>query len=257
MPTATTRPKLLRAPKRSEQVEQVRLLGQALAGVVIDPALPYTAQVFRALKEAILSLRLLPRTPLSEAAISEVLGLSRTPVREALKDLSGEHLIDIYPQAGTVVAPIRMRLIGQGVFVRDALESANLLDLARMLDAAGRRRIQALLDAQERALKTGDYAEFFQKDETLHRLLFELTDRLPVWVMVNQAKQHVDRARLLVTKDNFQICQRAYNEHLEIVKALFSGDEVVLRAALRQHVTNVTDLVLEYVNRTHADYFID
>jgi GntR family transcriptional regulator, rspAB operon transcriptional repressor len=247
----------VRAPKRTDQGEQVRLLREALAGVAIDPALPYTAQVFRAMKAAILSLRLMPRTPLSEAAIAEVLGLSRTPVREALKDLSAENLIDIFPQAGTVVAPIRMRLIEQGVFVRDALESANLLDLMHRLDATGRGRIERLLEVQKRALDTGDYAEFFLQDETLHRLLFELTDRLPIWVIVNQAKQHVDRARLLLTKDNFAICQRAYAEHLDIVRALFGGDESVLREALHHHVVNVTGAVVDYAQRTHSTFVTD
>jgi GntR family transcriptional regulator, rspAB operon transcriptional repressor len=257
MTTPATTTRIFRAPKRSEQVEQVRLLREALAGVAIEPALPYTAQVYRGLKAAILSLRLMPRTPLSEAAISEVLGLSRTPVREALKDLSSENLVDIYPQAGTVVSPIRMKLIEQGVFVRDALESANLLDLMGSLDAAGRSRIEALLDAQRGALEAGDYAAFFLQDETLHRLLFELTDRLPIWAIVNQAKQHVDRARLLLTKDDFAICHRAYTEHQDIVRALFSGDEAVLRAALHHHVVNVTGAVLEYARRTRTNIFID
>jgi len=257
MPTTAPRAKPLRAPKRTEQVEQVRLLRDALAGVAIDPSLPYTAQVFRALKEAILSLRLLPRTPLSEVAISEVLGLSRTPVREALKDLSAENLIDIYPQAGTVVAPIRMKLIEHGVFVRDALESANLLDLMRRLDAAGRAGIERQLDAQKQAIATLDYSEFLLHDESLHRLFFELTDRLPVWVIVSQAKQHVDRARRVLTKDNFAICQRAYAEHLNIVRALFEGDEAVLRGSLHQHVVDVTSAVLDYADRTHSNSFVD
>ena len=257
MTLSAPRNRLYSAPKRSEQVEQVRLLRHALEGVAIDPALPYTAQVVRALKAAILSLRLMPRTPLSEVAIAEVLGMSRTPVREALKELSGEHLLDIFPQAGTVVSPIRMSLIERGIFVRDALEGANLIDLMRMLDSAGRARIQQVLRAQHRAIAAGDCETFFQRDETLHRLLFELTGRLPIWNIVNQAKQHVDRARLLLTKHNFDICQRAYGEHLDIMQALFACDEAVLRRTLRHHVTNVTDAVLEYAKRTQSDYFSD
>ena len=67
----------------------------------------------------------------------------------------------------------------------------------------------------------------------------------------------VDRARLLLTKHNFDICQRAYGEHLDIMQALFACDEAVLRRTLRHHVTNVTDAVLEYAKRTQSDYFSD
>lgn len=246
----------VRAPRRAEQLEQVTLLRAALADVVIDPSLPYTPQVFRALKAAILSVRLLPGTPLSEVAIAEVLGMSRTPVREALKELSTESLLDIFPQAGTVVSPIRMALIEHGCFVRDALEGTNLLDVMCALDATGRKRIRRILDAQAQVLAGEDFAAFFVQDEALHRLMFELSGRLPVWTLVNQAKQHVDRARLLLTRDNMAICRRAYDEHLVIVRALFDHDEAALRAALHGHVMSVADSVLEYTSRTHSTYFI-
>ena len=89
-----------RSPKRGDQVLQTELLRRALTGFSVDAKLPYTPQIVQALHAAILTLKLMPDTPLSEAAVSEVLGLSRTPIREALKDLSSENLLEIFPQAG-------------------------------------------------------------------------------------------------------------------------------------------------------------
>ena len=89
-----------RSPKRGDQALQTKLLRRALAGFSVDAKLPYTPQIVQALHAAILTLKLMPDTPLSEAAVSEVLGLSRTPIREALKDLSSENLLEIFPQAG-------------------------------------------------------------------------------------------------------------------------------------------------------------
>lgn len=249
--------RMVRAPKRAEQDAQVRILREALAGTVINPALPYAPQVLEGLRSAIISLRLMPGTPLSEAAVASVLGMSRTPVREALRDLSVIGLIDIFPQAGTVVSLIRMSLIQQEIFVREALEGANLFDVMRNLDADGRLRIQSSIDLQASNLKATDITGFFSNDEAMHRLMFELTGRLPVWTLVSQAKQHIDRARLLVTRDNLALCKRAYEEHLVIKRALFNGEESLLREALHRHVRGVAEAVLEFNGRAESAWFVD
>ena len=249
--------RVYRAPRRAVQDEQARVLGEALRGVAIDAALPYAPQVQQALREAIVSLRLMPGTPLSEAAVAGVLGLSRTPVREALRDLQTVGLIDIFPQAGTVVSPIRIHLIKQEVFVREALEGANLLDVMKSLDTAGGSRLQALIETQRRDLDRGDVAAFFANDEAMHRLFFEFTGRLPVWTLVNQAKQHIDRARLLLTRDNLALCRVAFEEHEVLARALLERDDAALRAALHVHVESVAEAVLAYHHQSPSNWFVD
>lgn len=233
------------------------MLEEALHGVQIDAALPYMPQIFRALKGAIMSVRLMPGTPLSEAAIAETLGLSRTPVREALKHLSSENLLDIFPQAGTVVSPIRVKLIEQGSFVRGALETANLVELAQTLDAIGKKRIEKVLDLQKHAIQKKDYTEFFLHDEAMHMLFFELTDRLPIWELVNQGKQHVDRARQLIVREVKESNTQAFEDHLRIVNALFANDQAALREALRQHFALLKESVLQYANTSHPLFVVD
>jgi len=244
--------KLAKVPKRGEQTEQIRLLTQVFSGASIQSSLPYTPQIAAVLREAIVSLQLMPGTSISEAAIAEVLGLSRTPVREALKDLSIENLVDIFPQAGTVVAPIRLSLIEQGSFVRRALENANLLDLLDLLTPQSRTRITALIALQEKALKKKDVATFHAHDDAMHRLFFELTDRLPIWSIVQNSKQQVDRARLLLIHDDINVCANAFAEHQKIVKALFEGNRRALSAALDAHVTGVSLKLSKFVARTHS-----
>jgi DNA-binding GntR family transcriptional regulator len=244
--------KLAKVSKRGDQNEQIRLLTQVFSVTTIQPSLPYTPQIAAVLREAIVGLQLMPGTSISEAAIAEVLGLSRTPVREALKDLSVENLVNIFPQAGTVVAPIRLSLIEQGSFVRKALESANLLDLMDLLTPQSRGRIKALLTLQERALKKQDVATFHTHDDAMHRLFFELTDRLPTWSIVQNSKQQVDRARLLLIHDDINVCANAFAEHKKIVDALFAGNRRALSEALDAHITGVSLKLSKYVARTHS-----
>ena len=80
-----------------------------------------------------------PGTSLSEAAISTTLGISRTPVREALALLADEQLVVIYPQVKTLVAPVRRSLIDEGRFVRSTLECANHAELVKIDHAAAAR----------------------------------------------------------------------------------------------------------------------
>ena len=106
------------------------MLASALQSFRLDPKSSYTEQVEHALRDAIVRGRLLPGTTLSEAAISAALGISRTPVREALTLLADEQLVLIYPQVRTIVAPVRRSLIDEGRFVRSTLECANHAELA-------------------------------------------------------------------------------------------------------------------------------
>lgn len=245
------------APKRADQLEQVRVLTEALDGASIKVALPYTPQIVGILRKAIISLKLMPRTPISEAAIAKVLGLSRTPVREALKDLSDQNLVDIFPQAGTVVAPIRLSLIANDNFVRHALERANLMDLAGTLTEEGKKKILRELALQEEALEQGRIAEFFEHDEAMHRLFFELTGRLPVWEIVQHSKQHLDRARLLLIANNTALCSKAYAEHLALTNALFVGDRAKLDDALGTHLTGIRDFLLQRIDSDCSDFVIE
>ena len=110
------RPRLQMGANRSAVAPRAVLgqegtLASALRTFRLDRHGSYTAQVEIALREAIVRGRLSPGTSLSEAAISTTLGISRTPVREALALLADEQLVVIYPQVKTLVAPVRRSLI--------------------------------------------------------------------------------------------------------------------------------------------------
>src|SRR5438445_1336277 len=125
----------------------------ALAGFRLDPARSYTAQVHDALQQSILRGTLPPRTSLSEATISAIIDVSRTPVREALAQLADEQLVQIYRKVGTVVAPISMSLLEEGRFARSTLECANHVQLALTITADQLAEFGRIVDDQRAAVQ--------------------------------------------------------------------------------------------------------
>lgn len=96
----------------------------ANADIGIDPKQPIGAQVYALLKKMICNLSLQPNEALSEKELSVRLGVSRTPVREALIRLADETLVDVFPQRGTFVSPIRTNEVLEAQFLRETLETA-------------------------------------------------------------------------------------------------------------------------------------
>src|SRR3954465_11416261 len=108
-------------------------------------------QVYDRLRASIVTAELEPGRQLSENELAGRLGVSRTPVREALVRLRDDRLVEIVPQLGTFVAPISDRAVGDAQFVREALECAALRAAAPRVTAEDLDALEQNLAAQERA----------------------------------------------------------------------------------------------------------
>ena len=107
-----------------------------------------TPRLRDALEEDIVAGRLRPGQRLDEAGLAERFGVSRTPIREALLKLAEEGLVDIYPQHGSFVAPIRLTDVYDAQFVRESLECSAISLAAEKIDADQSRQLRAVLDRQ-------------------------------------------------------------------------------------------------------------
>ncbi|MDU2925697.1 GntR family transcriptional regulator, partial [Bradyrhizobium sp.] len=105
-------------------------------------------QVYERLLDDIVSGALPPGTPMAELDLCERLGVSRTPVREALIKLADVDLVRIYPQSGSVVAPVSREAFGEAQFIREHLECALVAEAVRYMDATSLRELNERLEAQ-------------------------------------------------------------------------------------------------------------
>jgi GntR family transcriptional regulator, rspAB operon transcriptional repressor len=210
-------------------------------------------QVYAALREAIVSAELEPGRQLSENELADLLGVSRTPVREALARLRDERLVAIVPQLGTFVTLISRQAVADAAFVREALECSAIRLAVPNADDATLEELAANLAAQDRARDTGDADSFDTLDDELHRTLCELSGHDVAWWLSRRANGQLDRVRRLSLPEPGYVGEMVA-EHREIVAAVADGDVDGAETKLRHHLQMVLSTVPD-LRASHPEYF--
>lgn len=212
-------------------------------------------QVYATLRAAILDARLEPGRKLSENELAGELGVSRTPVREALAALREERLVAIVPQLGTFVTRVSDQAVADAAFVREALECAAIRRAAGRVTAEALVALQANLTAQERAVDAADAEAFDALDDDLHRQLCELSGHAIAWELSRRANGHLDRVRRLSLPEPGYLGEMLA-EHRTVVAAVADGDADRAEDALRHHLGMVLSM-LPRLREAHPDYFTE
>jgi DNA-binding GntR family transcriptional regulator len=198
-----------------------------------------TAQnVYELLRSDIVLGALKPLEPIRESEIAERLGVSRTPVREALLRLQNLGLVDIYPQAGTRVAPIRLEKVRAAQFIREAVEVDVVRRACKSLGKLGLARLDHIIEDQEIAAKRNDIKRLFELDEEFHLAIYDGAGLLSVADELEDVKVHLNRLRY-VSVHWPRGTDSIIGEHQAIVVALRKRDEEAAAAAMRTHLRAV------------------
>ena len=230
------------------------------SGSGLERAVPFRRhtmadQVHSLLRREIVIGHLLPRTMLSEQDLSQRFRVSRTPVREALIKLADETLVEIYPQYGSFVAPIKLAEVFDSQFVRESLECSAIERAVGRLDKTQAASLSAILQRQRALHRVGDHEAFFAADEAMHALIMEIAGHANAWRQVENAKAQMDRVRLLSSR-NVVKRPRVISEHALIVDRLLHRDREGAIAAMRTHLRGIFRSV-EILRESHGDYFAD
>jgi DNA-binding GntR family transcriptional regulator len=192
-------------------------------------------RVYLSLKAAILSLAYRPGEVLRKPEICEALGVSRSPVAEAVARLAAEGLVDVVPQSGTFVARFSMDEIRESAFLREALELAAMEAVARSITEDQLVQLRRNLRVQEALVTDGDFAGFYQMDAQMHELILSFTGYKRLAGLAETSWVHVNRARQLVLPHPGRV-QATLAEHHAIVAALDAHDPAAARIATRHHL---------------------
>jgi GntR family transcriptional regulator, rspAB operon transcriptional repressor len=229
-----------------------RVEGQGRIAVSRGPSV--RAQVYLLIRDAIVSLQLVPGQALSENELADQYGVSRTPVREALIRLADDGLVEVVPQLGTYVSRIDPQAVREAQFIRESLELASLPRAADRVTDADAAALRALLDEQRAAAAEHDLRRWFALDEDLHRTLLEIAGHRRVWSVVQSAKAHLDRVRMLSLPEP-AVVEDLTSQHTAIVDNLLGGRRRAAETVLARHLRLVLDR-LEAFEQRYPDYFV-
>ncbi|WP_159712066.1 GntR family transcriptional regulator [Geminicoccus flavidas] len=229
--------------------------GEPWLGLAVDRRRNVADQVCQALREAILELRLPPRALVSENMVCREAGVSRTPVRNAIVRLVEEELLDVFPQQGTYVAPIKLGKVQDGHFIRKALEVAILEKAAGAWTAAASAEAHAVLAEHEALGSQGDVQDFMRLDVMFHQCFARAAGAEGVWRPIQHAKAHLDRLHRLGFPQNDRM-KAVAAEHRAILEAFEAKDLPLARRRLIQHLDVIIGM-LDELRRQHPGYFAD
>lgn len=188
----------------------------------------------RVIRDKIISLELEPGAVISDRELASWMNLSRTPVREALLDLAKVKIVEIYPQRGSVVAPIDYNLVEEAQFVRSVLEVA-VVQLA--CERATQEQLEQLKESvalQEFYYQHGSSERLLEMDDEFHRLLFQIAGRMQAYEMMQSITVHFDRVRsLAVTAVKEHLWM---SDHREIYEAVAAHDQEAARQLMEKHL---------------------
>jgi DNA-binding GntR family transcriptional regulator len=210
-------------------------------------------RVYQTLRQAILTLAYRPGEILRKPEICDALGVSRSPVADAVARLAVEGLVDVVPQAGTFVARFSMEEIREGAFLREAIEVAAAERVARSVTPDQITQLQRNLTVQAALVEAGDFLGFYAQDAAMHELILSFTGFRRLAQVADTAWLQVNRARRLVLPIPGRVAD-TLAEHRAIVAALAARDPAAARGAVQAHLGQLLRF-LEPLERDRPDLF--
>jgi DNA-binding GntR family transcriptional regulator len=187
------------------------------------------------LRDMILHGALMPGAKVNERVLCERLGISRTPLREAIKRLAAEGLVALQPNRGAIVTPLTVKTIRETFAVIGVLEALAGELACQLITAAELAEIRALHFEMLAHHARGDLAQYFRCNQAIHNGIVAASGNATLALTFRNLNAHVRRARYMANLAQYR-WDRAVSEHEEILDALTARDGVWLQRVLRAHL---------------------
>jgi DNA-binding GntR family transcriptional regulator len=200
---------------------------------------PLTRLVVEALRERILAGSIAPGERLVEGRLSEEFGVSRMPVREALRQLAAEGLVMIEPRRGASVVTFSDEQMRELVEVRATLEGLNAKLAAKRHDPAQIAELERILKEGTRLAESGDIAQTTLMNQRFHDALGNIAANSVLRDMMRSLR---DRTALLFAPMNRARGRQNWEEHAAILRAVIKGDAELAAMLATRHVYNAAQM---------------
>ena len=209
---------------------------------------------FRQISDNIINLELAPGRTVSGKDLALELGISRTPVMEALQELSIGKLVEIYPQRGCIISKINFDTIEETAFVRRTLEKAIVEELCETIDEAGILKLQNNIELQEFYLFKNDSKKILQLDNEFHHAIFTMSNKEQTYKLMKSIQGYFDRIRALSLNGVKDI--QIVTDHKAILNALKTRDKVLSGEFVIKHLSRYK-LDKKEIMEKNPEYFVN
>lgn len=223
-----------------------------LSAPEVGDGLRLPERAYRALRLAIRGLSLYPGQMVLEQEAADALGMSRTPVREALTRLESEGLVRRMPRRGFAIAPLEAAAMQEVYEIVEGLESMAVGLAAGRADESMLRPLDESIARQQLALERDDLTAWVAEDERFHALLLELCGNTRLRQLVESYEDHLHRARLLTIHARPKPV-RSTAGHQAVLAAIRVGDEQGARALHQTHRRRGRQEILAILQRMEQD----
>ncbi len=193
----------------------------------------------RVMTENIVSLDLAPGSTVSENELSAELGLSRTPVREALIELAKTNIVEILPQRGSRISFVNYAMVDESRFVRMIFEAAVVKICCDVATKDDFIRLDDNIAMQKRYAEDDlHYRDFLKADNEFHMMFFKIANKLQTYKLMNSLSVHFDRVRNMsigVHDSNTNV--RNLENHIDILNAIKARDGQLAEQFLTSHLS--------------------
>ena len=203
-------------------------------------------QAYSLLKKAIISGKLAPKTELTEEKLASDLGVSRTPLREAIRKLAMEGLINLNKGKPATVATFTKEDSLEFMELRRVLEVYNIEKIIFNNDAFFISELEDNLQEQMKAISNDDFQEFIDYDRKFHLILASQNENEKIKQLIHQMNTGVNRAFLVLSNTVHMSAIEAYEEHERITEAIKNQDLELATKEMTEHLNKVEERFLYY-----------
>ena len=209
--------------------------------------------VYNHIRDAIVSSDIAPGKRLMEIELANTLGVSRTPVREALRKLEAEGFIKILPRKGAIVKQSSPKEVRDTLLIRAHLESLAAEIAAKKMDAKSRELLRLAKEKFEETAREEDLDKMIQADIDFHDIIFQATENEKLVQILNNLKEQVYKFRAIYIRDKSYI-DVIVAEHKELYAAIANSDSDKAKVIALSHIRSQEDALIKTLIDTKKGY---
>ena len=212
----------------------------------IDIYKPLRDVVFESIRGAILSGTIKPGERLMEVQMAEKLGVSRTPIREAIRKLELEGLVNMVPRKGVYVADLSIKDITDVLEIRSALEGLAASLAAKRVTAEDIKEIEKAVEEFNEAITGENFELIVERDLKFHDSIFKASGNEKLVALTNNLREQIQRFRVMILKNSSGLKDLSA-EHREIADAISNKDANKAQELATSHIVQAEYQILKMV----------